>query len=342
MGEAEANEASAWEILVVDREPAVVKGLEALFRQDGLIVTGVSDPVRARDQITNRFFHVALVDLDTPQPLGGLDLVRLVNEKSPLTSVIVMTSRKAFDAVAPAFRAGANDVVLKTQDSVPYLRERVLTATREMKAEAKREKLLVEVGEVHEAFLHQMMDLQRQITDLEDKLLRRDDESSTTSVPHIINLLVVDDEPGLPTLLQRDLTKEKGWKVKTAQSGGEALDAATQLQPHVLVLKDVLPDLPVTMVVKTVKASSPDVVALVFTPPSEEGVGEIKMMDQSRLITLVSSFSDPGQLVGALSEVREALRKKSRERRYLSVFRKQHFQFLKRYNLIKQKIGQKP
>jgi hypothetical protein len=62
------------------------------------------------------------------------------------------------------------------------------------------------------------------------------------------------------------------------------------------------------------------------------------MVDASRLMSLISSYADPGQLVGPLGEIREALRQKSRERRYLQAFRQRHFEFLQRYNGIKQRL----
>jgi DNA-binding NtrC family response regulator len=341
VGESAGHEAASQEILVVDGDPGVLRGLERLFRDVGFAVTPVTDPERARDQITNRFFGVALIDLDTPTPLAGIELLRFAKEKSPLTAVFVMTARKAFEAVAPAFRAGALDVVPKAQDAVAYLRERVLTASRELRATQSREQLLGEVAELHEEFLRQMMELSRHATDLEDKILRRDGEESTSAIPTIIELLVVDDDTALTGALEHGLTQDRGWRVRFAQTGGEALDGATQSKPHILVVKETLPDLPAGMLVKTIKASAPDLVALVFSPPGEGGGGEVKMMEASRLIPLVSSFSDPQQLVGVLEDVREALRRKAAERRYLTVFRKQHFAFLKRYNGVKQKLAQK-
>ena len=39
-----------------------------------------------------------------------------------------------------------------------------------------------------------------------------------------------------------------------------------------------------------------------------------------------------------LGEIREALRAESRERRYLQAFRQRHYEFLQRYNGIKQRL----
>src|SRR5947208_3445370 len=107
-----------------------------------MTVTTLSDPVRARDQVEKRFIPVVLCDLDTPEPGAGVELLKYIREKSPLTQVVVMTSRKAFEAVAPPFRAGATDVVPKTQDSVPYLRDRVVQAALDVHAITNRDHVL--------------------------------------------------------------------------------------------------------------------------------------------------------------------------------------------------------
>ncbi len=272
---------------------------------------------------------------------AGLELLRFTQQHAPLTSVIVMTSRRSFEAVASAFRAGATDVVPKSNDSIPYLRERVLAAAQTVRATINRDKLFEDVAEIHESFLKEMMDLSRHVMDLEDKLLRGDGEVSTTSVPAVFDLLCIDDGDTIPLRLARELNPESGWRVRVVQTGGEALDAATQRPPHVLVTKDPLPDFPVTMLVKSVKASSPDLVAIAFRPPGERGPGEIKMVESSKMVTLVPLFSDVEQLITSVLEAREALRRKSRERRYLGHFRMQHAEFLKRYQSVKQKLARK-
>jgi DNA-binding NtrC family response regulator len=327
------------EVLVVDGDRNVLKGLERLLTAAGLMVSTLTDPARARDQLEKRFIPVLLCDLDTPEPGAGVDLVRFAREKSPLTAVIVMTARKAFESVAPAFRAGATDVVPKTQDSVPYLRERIVKAATEVRSATTREGLLTEVAEAHEEFLKRMMELSRQVTDLEDKLLSREgNASSSASSLAVVNVLLVDDEPALNAVLGRELPSDKGWRLRYAQSGGEALDVATQQRPNILVVNETLPDLPASMVIKTIKNNLPDVVALIFTPPGDGTHGEVKMVDSSRLLTLIPSFAAPDQLVASLHDVREALRQKVKERRYLQAFRKQHLEFLQKYNLLKQRL----
>lgn len=338
-GDVSSDDATAQEILLVDRDPNILRGLETLFRAAGLTVTAVSDPEKARDQIANRFLAVALVDLDTPTPLAGLDLLKVAKEKSPLTSVVVMSQSASFDVIAPAFRAGAADVVLKSQSQVPYIRDRVSVLVRQTRQSVGRERLLGEVSEIHEEFLHKMMELQRQVTDLEDRVLNRDADYSTTTVnPGVVNVLLADDEPGLHVALEAALPAEHGWRIRLAQSGGEALDFASQAPPQIAIIKEQLPDLMGSMVVKSIKATAPDAMAIVFSPPRGKLLGDVRVVEATRTHTLVPSFSEPRQLIAALDEVREAIRRKSRERRYLKVFRQQHLEFLKRYNYIKQKL----
>jgi DNA-binding NtrC family response regulator len=335
---------TAEDILVVDGDPAVRDGLTALLRGADLEVTAVGDHDRARDQLANRFFSVLLVDLDGPAPKAGLDLVRLARERSPLTAVIVLTPRRTFDDVASAFRAGAVDVVPKTQDNLPYLRQRVVEAVRALRADRARERLLTDVSELHERFLSQMMTLARQVTDLEEKIadLRGDGPAAVpTFAP--LSVLVVDDDPGLAAMVQRSLTDGREWVVRSAESSGGALDQASQSPPQVLVVKDGLSDLPATMLITALRGAVPELVALMvsppISPPAAPRSGEVRLFEGSRVTTIIPTFDDPAQLLGALEEVKEALQHKARERRHLMAFRRTHADFLKLYGGLKQRLA---
>ena len=112
-----------------------------------------------------------------------------------------------------------------------------------------------------------------------------------------------------------------------------------QVRPQIVIVKEDLPDLPGSMVVTTVRASAPDAITLLYTPPGKSGrAGEVKLVDASRSMTLIANYSEAGQLVAPLNEIREALRQKLHERRYLQAFRQRHFEFLQRYNAIKQRL----
>jgi len=329
--------AAGQEILVVDADEQVVKGLDRLLTKVGLIVTGTHDPVRARDQLLNKFYAVALVDADTPTPGGGIELLQFARDKSPLTSVVVMTARKSYETAVKAFRAGAADVVLKEPEVVPYLRERVIEAAGDIKATADRNSLLEEVAETHEEFLRRLRDVSHEMLDLEDRASGRTVEDSAAEA--VISVVVVDDDPEAIEKLEKVLRPEQGWQFRAALSGGEALDVVSQTRPQIVIVKEDLPDLPGSMVVNTVKASAPDVLTLLYSPPGKSGrTGEVKLVDAGRVMTLVGSYTEAAQLVAPLGEIREALKQKSHERRYLQAFRQRHFEFLQRYNGIKGRL----
>jgi DNA-binding NtrC family response regulator len=330
--------AAGQEVLVVDADDQVVKGLDKLLTRVGLIVTGTHDPIRARDQLLNKFYAVALVDADTPTPGGGIELLQFARDKSPLTSVVIMTARKSYETAVKAFRAGAADVVLKEPDVVPYLRERVVEAATDIKATADRNSLLEEVAETHEEFLRRLRDVAREGLDLEDRLSGRKEEAAGDDVGPVTVVLVDDDAKALERL-QAVLTAGAGWQIGAALTGGEALDIVTQERPQIVLVKEDLPDLPGSMVVHTVKSSAPEAVVLLYTPPGQSGrPGEVKLVDTSGTMNTIASYADAAQLGAPLGEIREALRAKSKERRYLQAFRQRHFEFLQRYNSIKNRL----
>ena len=199
-----------------------------------------------------------------------------------------------------SFRGGAIDVVLKEPEVVPYLRERVLDAATELRSTVERTALLEEMAESHEDFLRKMREMSKTITDMEDRILGRSktgERAAISSDP--VDVVVVDDDPEAVPRFQRVLPEDQGWRFFAAFTGGEALDHVTQQRPHIVIVKEHLPDLPGTMVVKSVKSGAPDAITLLYTPPVRGGqAGVVKMLEGSRVINLVPSYSTPEQLVG--------------------------------------------
>jgi PleD family two-component response regulator len=222
---------------------------------------------------------------------------------------------------------------------VPYLRERVVEAATELRNTSERNTLLEEIAETHEDFLRRMRDVAKENVDLEDRVLGRTPAEAEAGTGGGMDVVLVDDDESALVKLQRVLTAANGWRFRAALTGGEALDVVTQMRPQIVIVKEELPDLPGSMVVKTVKAGAPDAVTLLYSPPSRSGaVGEVKLVDASRVMNLIPAYSDPQQLLAPLDEIREGLRQKNKERRYLQAFRQRNFEFLQRYNALKQRI----
>jgi DNA-binding NtrC family response regulator len=336
--EAAPPAAAGQEVLVVDADEQVVKGLDRLLTRVGLVVTGTPDPVRARDQLLNKFYAVALIDADTPTPGAGIELLQFARERAPLTSVIVMSARKTYETAVKAFRGGAVDGGGKEPHGGPYLRERVLEAATELQQTSERNTLMEEISETHEEFLRRMRDMAKELVDIEDRLSGRE-AADAESGGDTMTVVLVDDDPSVLPKLERVLSPAAGWHFRVAVTGGEALDFVTQMRPQIVLVKEQLPDLPGSMVVKTIRAGSPDEVTLLYNPPERPGAhGELKMVDSSKVMNLVPNYTDTEQLVAPLNESREGLRQKNKERRYLQAFRQRNYEFLQRYASLKQRI----
>ena len=337
-GNDEQPETQGQEVLVVDKDAAIAAGMPAALGRLGMVVTVTADVMRARDLCVNKFFTAALLDVDTPTPGAGIELLRFVREKSPLTSVVVMTARKGFDIAVVGFRNGAADVIVKEPDSLAYLKKRMVAIAEELQATSEKTTLLEDVAEIHQDFLRQMRDLSRQRLNLEDRLLGR--ESSQAGSPlETCAVLLVDDAEDAAVRFAVALPRNKGWNVSHARSGGEALDLVTRARPHIALVKEQLPDLPGRIVIGSVKAAAPDAVALLYDSPFVAGRPVfLRMIDGARVMDLMGDLENPAQLAAPLDEVREGIQQKLKERRYLQAFRQENLEFLQRYNQIRQRI----
>ncbi|HEY3356975.1 MAG TPA: response regulator [Polyangia bacterium] len=330
------------EVMLFDGDARVQQGVYQLLSSAGLIVTALGDPAAARKEVADRFFSVVLIDIDTPAPGEGLTFLQYVKDRSPASVILVLAARRTFEMAVRAFRAGAADVVIKEPDQVEYLKRRTIEVASEGVKVGLTRRLLTEVAQVHEEFLKRMMEAARRIVDLEDRIAGRN-ETSTASTSDSgaveFRMLVVDAEHGLADVLEQHFADKPGYAVRWAGHGGEALDSVGSQAIHLALVQDALPDLPGSMVVRTIKQLSPDTIVLQITAPGA-GPGSVEVVESSRNIPLEPQLKDYGQIVPRINELREAYKAKGRERKYLRAFRAQHFDFIKRYVDIKQRVAE--
>lgn len=279
------SEGDGQEVLVVDGDERVQRGLVQLLTESGLQPTVVSDQARARELVRDKYFAVALVDLDTPQPNAGLELVRWLKENAPSTSPVVMASRKAFESAVAAFRAGAADIVVKAPDQVQYLRQRVIDVASGVQKTATDDKLIQEVLGVHEDFLRRLMDQSRRTAELEAKL---GGGSHPDANDDVCMLLVVEEDGWLSQQLEAELQSRGGYTVTATSTGGEALDRASAMRFQIALVRDSLPDLPGSMVVNALKQQAPDTITILYSRPSH-GPGKAEVIEGSKTIALIPS-----------------------------------------------------
>jgi DNA-binding NtrC family response regulator len=329
--------ADGQEVLVIDGDEKVQKGLSQLLSGVGLVPTVVGDQERARSLVQTKFFPLAVVDLDSPTPNAGVQLVGWMREHAPTTTVLVMCSRKVFEAAIDAFRAGAADVVLKSPDQVEYLKRRVVEYASSHKERGEDDRLITEVLGVHEEFLKRLMDTSRRAAELEERL---GGGAQDAFADGDTNLLVVEppEDAWLGEQLRTALAQKGGYNMRIAGSGGEGLDVASAGRFQLALVCESLPDLPGSMVVNALKAQSPDTITILYSRPGQRA-GRAQVIEGSKAIAFVPEFKDARQMVERIDELRDAFRVKSRERRYLGAFRQQNYELLKRYAELKQRLA---
>lgn len=320
------------EVLVVDQDVNVQRGIVPLLAEASLHVTCADNLEAAIAQCESRFFSVILVDLDTPTPGAGLNTVRTLKGLSPTSMVIMLSPRRSYDDAVEAVRAGAIDLVLKTPDSVAYLKERVLVAAGRSIGRREVDSILSDVRGVYEDFLQRFVDSERRAVDLADRLAGRDPKKPVDLGE--LRVLIVDEVSSMFDELAA--TAPAGYRFEYAGSGGEALDRASSSSFHYAMVASDLTDLPSSMLVRSIKTQNPELVVLTYMGPANNGWVDLVETSGSR--TIVKPFRDTSQLVERLDELAEAWRAKARERRYMQSFRERHYDFLRRYVELRAKI----
>ena len=326
----EAAQLKGAEILVVDGDPNVQRGLIQLLSPTGLHVWAEPSHERALEMLANKVFGVVVVDLDTPSPGAGLELVKQIRKRSPNSIVFVLVGRKSFEGAVAAFRAGAHDAIAKTPDQVDYLRARIVDALGDLKTRAGSTQLYTEVLESLEDFLRRFMEAERRALDLEDRVTGRPPNQAAFSGD--VRVLVVDADPRLHQGLEQRASG-RGFSFTLAQSGGEALDRVSGQNFRIGLVAETLPDLPPSMVIRSLKEQSPDTIVI-----SYHLGGKLEIVDDKKTIVIVDQFTQLAQLTDRLDELAEAHRQTGRERRYLTAFRERHYEFLRHLAELRKKL----
>ncbi len=113
-------------VLIVDDDPGSLHLLQAILRDAGFIVRMTTSPKGALHEMEEHPPDLLLTDLRMPE-MSGLDLLRAARRHRPDLCCLVITGFATDEATAEAFRAGAQDLLLKPIN-VEEVRARVLHA----------------------------------------------------------------------------------------------------------------------------------------------------------------------------------------------------------------------
>src|SRR5207248_2732527 len=102
-------------VLVVDDEANLRKVLAAMLRRDGFDVTVAADGDQGLAEFQKNGADIVVTDLVMPK-LGGLELLRAVNNLDPEVPVIIITAHGTVDSAVEAIKLGAFDYITKPFD----------------------------------------------------------------------------------------------------------------------------------------------------------------------------------------------------------------------------------
>jgi two-component system, NtrC family, response regulator AtoC len=102
-------------VLVVDDEANLRKVLGAMLRREGYEVTLAPDGEVGLNELKRNGADIVVTDLVMPK-LGGMELLKAVNELAPDVPVIIVTAHGTVDSAVEAIKLGAFDYITKPFD----------------------------------------------------------------------------------------------------------------------------------------------------------------------------------------------------------------------------------
>jgi two-component system NtrC family response regulator len=103
-------------ILIVDDEPNIRSGLAKGLAHEVDHIETAQDAHEALEKFDQDDFQLVIADVRLPGDRDGLDLVSLILERKPGTTVIVITAHGTVETAVDAMRRGAFDFITKPVD----------------------------------------------------------------------------------------------------------------------------------------------------------------------------------------------------------------------------------
>ena len=106
---------STYRVLVVDDDAAVLGGMREIIQSLGHEVQGAGSAEEALSLLKREVFHLLVTDLMLPGD-SGLDLMKIVRDASPGTSIVLVTGHASLKTAITALKSGASDYLTKPID----------------------------------------------------------------------------------------------------------------------------------------------------------------------------------------------------------------------------------
>jgi DNA-binding response OmpR family regulator len=112
-------------VLVVDDEAGIRYFLERFLQREGWQVKTADSGEAALAELAHTEYDIVLLDLRM-KDLGGLDVLEVLKQQWPATSVIILTAHASLESAVEALRRGAHDYLFKPCKTLD-LRESIRT-----------------------------------------------------------------------------------------------------------------------------------------------------------------------------------------------------------------------
>jgi DNA-binding response OmpR family regulator len=314
------------ELLIVDADARALSGMNRLFTDEGFTVTAIEDGERAIALAGQKFFPVVLLDFQLLNRTG-IEVLAEFRRISPQSRLIFLSREPSADLSIEAFRKGAFDVIKKDRLQVPYLKERVNIACHAFRGGSGGAQLLLkDAKQILEDVVTMMMDFAKR------NLLLEGSESIVAAAR--MSMLVADDSPDLARLLASKPT----FTVTHCQTASEALDQLTQHRFDLIIAKEVLPDLPGSMVLKQAQGQTSETLGYrldLFTGAQ----ARLTPFLRGRESGAAEQFMNPLLLLKRFEEVQERKSEIARERRAVESVTRRNQPLFKRYSEIRDRLS---
>jgi formate/nitrite transporter len=118
----ESSSPSAKRMLVIDDESVVLSSCRRIFTEEGYEVVTTDSPRQGLDLASGSRFDIILCDWRMPE-LDGVDVVELLDKRSPESAVVMITGFPAVDRATEVMKRGAMDYIAK-----PFTPEEIVAA----------------------------------------------------------------------------------------------------------------------------------------------------------------------------------------------------------------------
>jgi signal transduction histidine kinase len=171
-------------VLVVDDEEPVVVTVSGILELDGYDITATTSAARALELIQAEHFDVVLTDLRMGDVDGSDVLEKVCEERSAVTTTIVLTGYASLDSAIRVLRQGAYDYLVKPCD-VLELRATVARAAERSRLATQLHERVRELEHANETIRALNLELEMRVdqatAELREQLTARDEFMSTVS-----------------------------------------------------------------------------------------------------------------------------------------------------------------